>query len=118
MNHRQKEAWRKCIEGRIAEEQGREEDGLRAFEQALEIDPRNEHFRAAHEDALRNVSRDLSQPEEELLARIQKKYAQFAPGVAASGKPARMDGLQELLAELDGRGQNGQAGKYTRGLHC
>ena len=39
MIHRQMEPWKKFIHGRIAQEQGREEEGLREFEQAPSIRP-------------------------------------------------------------------------------
>jgi hypothetical protein len=116
MIHRQKEAWRICIDGRIAQGQGREEDGLRAFEQALEIDPGNAHFRAAHEDARRNISRNLSQPEEELLVQIQQRYEQLVPA-GANETSVWMEGYKELLGEFDDHGRNGHLRTYKRGLH-
>lgn len=118
MTHRQKEGWRKFIEGKIAQEEGREEDGLRAIEVALEIDPTNQHFRAAAEDARRSLSRNLSGPEEALLAHVQKKYAQLVPAAVATEKAARMSDLKELIAELNGHSPYGHARTYKRGLHC
>ena len=78
MIHKPMEAWKKFIHGRIAQELGREEEGLRAFEQALEIDPDNPHFRDASEAAQRNPNRNLSRSEEHLLAHVQESYEQLA----------------------------------------
>ena len=70
MIHRQMEAWKKFIRGRIAQEQGREEEALRGFEQALEIDPDNNYFREASEVAKRNLVLELrSRSDEDHLAR-------------------------------------------------
>jgi tetratricopeptide (TPR) repeat protein len=54
---RQLEAWNKFIRGRIAQEQGREEDALREFEQALEIDPDDQCFRDATKVTQRKEAR-------------------------------------------------------------
>jgi tetratricopeptide (TPR) repeat protein len=118
MIHRQMEAWKKFIQGRIAQEQGREEEGLRAFEQALEIDPNNQYFREASEVAQRSLSRDLSQSDEDLLAHVQESYEQLRPSLT-SQKDERVDGLKKMLAELDGlRPLEGYVRTYKGGLHC
>ena len=118
MIHRQMEAWKKFIHGRIAQEEGREEEGLRELEQALEIDPDNQHFRDASEVAQRNLSRNLSRSEEDLLAHVQESYEQLA-GTLTSQKDERVDGLKQILAELEGRPPlDGYVRTYKGGLHC
>jgi hypothetical protein len=112
------EAWKKFIHGRIAQELGREEEGLRAFEQALEIDPDNQHFREASEVAQRNLSRTLSRSDEDLLAHVQESYEQLGRNLA-SGKDERVDGLKKMLADLEGRRPlEGYVRTYKGGLHC
>ena len=118
MIHRQMEAWKKFIHGRIAQEEGREEEGLRELEQALEIDPDNQHFRDASEVAQRNLSRNLSRSEEDLLAHVQESYEQLA-GTLTSQKGERVDRFKQILAELEGRPPlNGYVRTYKGGLHC
>jgi len=118
MIHRQMEAWKKFIHGRIAQEQGREEEGLREFEQALEFDPDNQHFRDASEVAQRNLSRNLSRSEEDLLAHVQESYEQLARTLT-SQKDERVDGFKKILAELEGRPSlDGYVRTYKGGLHC
>jgi tetratricopeptide (TPR) repeat protein len=118
MIHRQMEAWKKFIHGRIAQELGREEEGLRAFEQALEIDPDNQHFRDASEVAQRNLSRTLSRSEEDLLAHVQESYKQLARTLT-SQKDERVNGFKQILAELEGRPPlDGYVRTYKGGLHC
>jgi hypothetical protein len=116
--HRQMEAWKKFIHGRIAQELGRDEEGLIAFEQALEIDPDNQHFREASEVAQRNLSRTLSRSDEDLLAHVQESYEQLGRALA-SEKDERVDGLKKMLAELEGRPPlDGYVRTYKGGLHC
>ena len=118
MIHRQMEAWKKFIHGRIAQEMGREEEGLRAFEQALEIDPDNQHFREASEVAQRSLSRNLSRSDEDLLAHVRESYEQLAQTLT-SQKDERVDGLKKMLAELEGRRPlDGYVRTYKGGLHC
>jgi tetratricopeptide (TPR) repeat protein len=119
MIHRQMEAWKKFLHGRIAQEQGREEEGLREFEQALEIDPDNQHFRAASEVAQRNLSRNLSRSEQDLLAHVQESYEHLARTLTTSQKDERVDGFKQILAALQGRPRlNGYVRTYRGGLHC
>jgi tetratricopeptide (TPR) repeat protein len=81
--HRQMEARKKFIRGRFAQEQGREEDALREFEQALEIDPDNQCFRDATKVAQRNLHRNLSPLEEHLLVHVQQGYEELAQTLAS-----------------------------------
>ena len=101
MIHRQMEAWKKFIRGRIAQEQGREEEALRGFEQAIEIDPNNKYLREASEVAKRNLSRNLSRSDEDHLLHVQACYEQIAQTITSQNE--RLEGFKEMLAELEGR---------------
>ena len=116
MIHRQMEAWKKFIRGRIAQEQGREEEALRGFEQAIEIDPNNKYFREASEVAKRNLSRNLSRSDEDHLLHVQACYEQIARTITSQNE--RVEGFKEMLAELEGRPPiDGYVRTYKGGLH-
>jgi hypothetical protein len=114
MIRRQLEAWNKFIRGRIAQEQGREEDGLREFEQA--IDPSNRCFRDASKVAQDSSCRSLNSMEEHLLVRVQQGYELLAETVA-SRQDEPTEGLKRILAELEGRTPfDGYVKTYNGGL--
>jgi hypothetical protein len=96
MIRRQLEAWNKFIRGRIAQEQGRKEDALREFEQA--IDPNDRCFRDTSKVAHDSSYRNLSSVEEHLLVRSQQGYERLAETVA-SQQDEPMEGLKRILAE-------------------
>jgi hypothetical protein len=115
MIRRQLEAWNKFIRGRIAQEQGREEDPPREFEQA--IDPNNRCFRDARKVAHDSSYRSLSSVEEQLLLRVQQGYERLAKPVS-SRQDEPMEGLKRILAELEGRTPfDGYVKTYNGGLH-
>jgi tetratricopeptide (TPR) repeat protein len=119
MMQRQMEAWKKFLHGRIAQEEGREEEGLGAIEQALEIDPDNRHFLNARVIARGNMGRNLSRSEEDLLAHVEQSYEQLAGALASEkAEPQRVNRLKAILAELEGRPICGHERTYIRGLHC
>jgi tetratricopeptide (TPR) repeat protein len=112
------EAWKKFIRGRFAQEQGREEDALREFEQALEIDPENQCFRDATKVAQRNLHRNLNPLEEHLLVHVQQGYEELAQTLT-SQKDERVEGLKQVLAELEGRPPiDVHVRTYKGGPHC
>jgi hypothetical protein len=115
MIRRQLEAWNKFIRGRIAQEQGCEEDALKEFEQA--IDPNNRCFRDASKVAHDSSYRNLSSVEEHLFVRVQQGYERLAE--TASGRQDEpMEGLKRILAELEGRTPfDGYVKTYNGGLH-
>lgn len=118
MIQRHIEAWKRFLEGRIDQEHGREDDSLRKFEQALEIDPDNPHFRQAHEVARGRLGRDLNESEERLLASIESTYQEFN-SAGTNLRTERVQGLKQMLAELDRRPLlNGAVRTYLGGLHC
>lgn len=118
MIHRQLEAWKKFIRGRIAQEQGREEDALREFEQALQIDPDNECFREASKVAQQDLRQNLSPSEEHRLVRVQHGYQQLSQTLTSQNDD-RVEGLKRILAELEGSPPiDGYVRTYKGGLHC
>jgi hypothetical protein len=109
------EAWNKFIRGRIAQEQGREEDALREFEQA--IDHNNRCFRDARKVARESSYRNLSSVEEHLLVRVQQGYERLAE-IVSSRQDESNEGLKRILAELEGRTPfDGYVKTYNGGLH-
>ena len=116
---RQMEAWKKFLHGRIAQEEGREKEGLAAIEQALAIDPDNPHFLKASAIDQGTLDRNLSRSEEELLAHAQESYGQLAQThVGEKSGPQRVNRLRAILGELGGHPISGYARTYIGGLHC
>ena len=115
---RQMEAWKKFLHGRIAQEEGREKEGLAAIEQALAIDPDNPHFLKASAINQGNLDRNLSRSEEELLTHVQESYGQIAQTQVGEKSGQRVNRLRAIAGELDGRPISGYMPTYIGGLHC
>ena len=115
MIRRQLEAWNKFIRGRIAQEQGREEDPLTEFEQA--IDPNNRCLRDASKVVHDSSYRNLSSVPEHLLVCVKQGYERLTETVA-SQQDEPMEGLKRILAELEGCTPfDGFVKTYNGGLH-
>lgn len=93
------DAWKIFLAGRIAQEQGNEEDALASFERALQIEPDNPHFLNSKSIALTNLKRDG----EALATHIAKGYAVLANTyIGENDKPEPwVKGLQNLLREAE-----------------
>ena len=115
MIRRKLKTWKKFIRGRIAPEEGRKEDTLRKFEQA--IGPNNRYFRDANNVAHNTSSGNPSSREEHLVVRVQQGYERLAE-IVASQQDEPMEGLKRILAELKGRTPfDGYVKTYNGGLH-
>ena len=116
MSHRlEMEAWKTFINGLLAQEEGREEDGLRAFERALELEPGNPHFQSACESARRRQENQHQRSDAEVLAHVQTCYQRLA-GFPERAAYERIEGLKGLLAELEPQ-RDAHQRKYLTGLH-
>lgn len=93
------EAWKVFLRGRVAQEKGSNEEALKAFEQALKYEPDNPSFLNAKSNALSALNR----PEEALVSRLQRSYADLAKKyVGENDKPtAWVEGLQKLIEEAE-----------------
>ena len=93
------EAWKVFLKGRIAQEQGKNEESVRAFDKALALIPGNRHFLNAKSIALAALNR----PEEAMAARIAAGYSELSQ--KCSGNNDKPDpwvkGLEELLEEAE-----------------
>ena len=91
-------AWKSYLRGRIAQEQGQDDQALRAFEQALLIDPNNVSFLNSKSIALQRLNRR----DDAVAAQIEKSYRALASELGGDNdKPeAWIAGLNSVLEEL------------------
>ena len=92
-------AWKIFLKGRIAQEQGKEQEALEAFDEALRTDPKNPYFLNSKTIALRNLKR----PDDALLAQVRKAYGELATRhTGENDKPGPwIEGLRSLLGEVE-----------------
>jgi tetratricopeptide (TPR) repeat protein len=67
-------AWKTFLKGRIAEEKGEKDEALRAYDEALAIDPGNGAFQRARA----NVRSALGEPDDAVAVRIAHQYEHLA----------------------------------------
>src|SRR4051794_26316998 len=93
------EAWKIFLQGRIAEEKGDQEAALRAYDEALAVDPSNEAFRKARANALTALGRS----NDAAASRIARQYEHLAAQLSGpdDDPEAWIPSLERLLNSTD-----------------
>jgi len=93
------EAWKVFLRGRIAQEQGKDEEALKLLDAALKIEPENRHFLAARAAVLGHMGRDR----EAVTTSIAARYGDLARGLSGEkDQPGPwLQGLEKLLRDAD-----------------
>ena len=93
------QAWKTFLKGRIAQEQGRNQEAIEAFEKALAFDPSNRHFLNAKSIAYSALNR----PDQATATRVAAAYAELAKKYSGEfDKPEPwIEGLETLLRDAE-----------------
>ena len=93
------EAWRLFLRGRIAQEQGKNEEALNLLDAALKVEPENRHFLTARAAALGQMGRDSAA----LTTSVATRYGELARTLSGEkDQPGPwLQGLQTLLKDIE-----------------
>ena len=93
------EAWKIFLKGRILQEEGKDNEALKYFEEASKIEPNNSQFLNAKAFALQNLKRT----DEALLNIVKSQYSKLATKlVEKNDKPEQwLEGLNEIVNNIE-----------------
>jgi Flp pilus assembly protein TadD len=101
------QAWKMFLKGRIAQEQGRNQEAIEAFDIALTYDPDNRHFLNAKSIAYGALDR----PDQATATQVAAGYAELAKSCSGEAdKPEPwIRGLETLLRDAENAEKTGAA---------
>lgn len=100
MKNNSLEAWKTFLRGRIAQEQGNDEEALALIGSALQLEPENRHFIVARTISLSRLGRNT----ESLTSTIVAQYGELARSLSGEKDQPKpwIEGLQNLLELAEG----------------
>jgi hypothetical protein len=103
--------WKTFLKARITQEQGKDQDALKVFEQLLKSNPNNPHLISSRAFALQRLGRE----DEAAASRLEAKYAVL--GTSLSGAADDPEVWTTQLKSLLGETEKFEAsGSVTAGL--